>query len=239
MKCGNSSMPSIVMMSLGEMGWLLMVLVMVAHHISYQKAAVLFGRSGSMALREIKGRPVSEWPRDWSKWRLAQREIRLWLAHLPIEEIALLDFNNEVSAFPNSSGRPSRLLRIRDDNQEIIADHYGALLDRFDRTEDIEGATNTRAALEAARGYENLSLIILFTDGKSIHAWLPVPVSTFESWRKVTDRLLHPKGGFFGVLGADHVGRVPSQGFRLPGHVRADTGRLQRLLYFNPENVRG
>ena len=132
-----------------------------------RKVAVLFDRSGSMVLKEIKGRPVSEWPADLTKWKLAQREIRLWLEHLPMEEVVLIDFNSKVSVFPSSDilGR-RRLLRIRDDNKEIISQNYRKLLSRFDSTKNIEGGTNTREALKAALNYDDLSLIILFTDGK-------------------------------------------------------------------------
>ena len=131
-----------------------------------KRVAVLFDRSGSMMLKEIAGKASQAWPKDLTKWKLAQREIRMWLAHLPMEEVVLIDFNDTVSVFPEPRlyGRP--MLKIRDANRDIVDENYKRLLRRFDSTENIQGGTNTRQALKAAQEYEDLSLIILFTDGK-------------------------------------------------------------------------
>ena len=75
---------------------------------------------------------------------------------------------------------------------------------------------------------------VVYSGNKSLHAWLQVNAANQMQWKAVTDRLLHRTGGFFGVLKADPAGKVPSQGFRLPGHLRAEKKRRQALLYFNP-----
>jgi hypothetical protein len=78
---------------------------------------------------------------------------------------------------------------------------------------------------------------VLHSGNKSLHAWLPVKATNPTQWKEITGRLLDKQGGFFGILKADPAGRVPSQGFRLPGHLRKETGNSQKLLYFNPENI--
>jgi len=78
---------------------------------------------------------------------------------------------------------------------------------------------------------------VLHSGNKSLHAWLPVKATNHTQWKAVTDRLLDKQGGFFGILKADPAGRVPSQGFRLAGHLRQETKRLQALLYFNPSCI--
>lgn len=87
--------------------------------------------------------------------------------------------------------------------------------------------------------HENILPVValVHSGNKSIHAWLPIKATNEATWKTVADRLLDPKGGFFGVLQADRAGMVPSQGFRLPGHIRSETKKPQALLYFNPDNL--
>jgi hypothetical protein len=81
---------------------------------------------------------------------------------------------------------------------------------------------------------------LIDSGGKSIHAWVSVPklapVSTAEEWDKqIQDelyrRLLIP-------LGVDGACANPSRLSRLPGHLRSEKGRMQRLLYLAPEGRR-
>lgn len=76
---------------------------------------------------------------------------------------------------------------------------------------------------------------LVFSGSKSIHAWLPVQANNDEEWRIITSKLLDEEAGFFGILKADTTAKTPSQGFRLPGHLRKETGKAQRLLYLDPE----
>ena len=76
--------------------------------------------------------------------------------------------------------------------------------------------------------------------GKSLHAWLSVPklahVQTAEEW----DR--HIRGRLYAQilvpLGCDSACSNPSRLSRLPGHFRAEKGRMQRLLFLSPSGRR-
>jgi hypothetical protein len=80
-------------------------------------------------------------------------------------------------------------------------------------------------------------LALIDSGGKSIHAWLDVrklgTVSTADEWdahikRGLYDRLLTP-------LGVDRACSNPARLSRLPGCIRTETGRAQRLLWLSPE----
>ena len=80
-----------------------------------------------------------------------------------------------------------------------------------------------------------LPLVALIDSGnKSIHGWIRVPdVHTLDEWKikieqKFFDQCLKP-------LGIDTACKNPSHMSRLPGCIRQETGRWQRLLYLNPE----
>ena len=80
-----------------------------------------------------------------------------------------------------------------------------------------------------------LPVVALIDSGnKSLHAWIRVPnVHTFEEWKikieqKFFEQCLNP-------LGIDTACKNPSHMSRLPGCIRKETGRWQRLLYLNPE----
>ena len=83
-----------------------------------------------------------------------------------------------------------------------------------------------------------LPVVALIDSGnKSLHAWIRVPdVHTFEEWKikieqKFFEQCLKP-------LGIDTACKNPSRMSRLPGCIRKETGRWQRLLYLNPEAER-
>ena len=80
-----------------------------------------------------------------------------------------------------------------------------------------------------------LPVVALIDSGnKSLHAWIHVPdVHTLEEWKikieqKFFEQCLKP-------LGIDTACKNPSHMSRLPGCIRKETGRWQRLLYLNPE----
>ena len=80
---------------------------------------------------------------------------------------------------------------------------------------------------------------IVFSGGKSLHGLLHVGCRTLADWQTV-------RGQLRGLLAADHdpafradeQAMRPRTGTRLPGVRRFYNGRLQRLLYLNPEAVR-
>ena len=67
--------------------------------------------------------------------------------------------------------------------------------------------------------------MVVDTGGKSLHGWFDYPpADTLGKLRKVLP-----------VLQCDPAMFTPSQPCRLPGAVRKETGRWQRLIYFSPE----
>lgn len=80
---------------------------------------------------------------------------------------------------------------------------------------------------------------LIDSGGKSIHAWLGVNLPDIEAWnREVRDGLYHGITGRMTLLGADRACQNPSRLSRLPGHFRREKGAMQRLLYFNPQEIR-
>ena len=80
-----------------------------------------------------------------------------------------------------------------------------------------------------------LPLVTLIDSGnKSLHAWIRVSdVHTLDEWKikieqKFFEQCLKP-------LGIDTACKNPSHMSRLPGCIRKETGRWQRLLYLNPD----
>ena len=80
-----------------------------------------------------------------------------------------------------------------------------------------------------------LPLVALIDSGnKSIHAWIRIPdVRIFEEWKiKIEQKFFEQ---CLKSLGIDTACKNPSHMSRLPGCIRKETGRWQRLLYLNPE----
>ncbi len=80
---------------------------------------------------------------------------------------------------------------------------------------------------------------IVFSGGKSLHGLLYVGRRTLADWQTVRGRLrgilaADPDAAFR----ADEQAMRPRTGTRLPGVRRFDNGKMQRLLYLNPEAVR-
>lgn len=77
---------------------------------------------------------------------------------------------------------------------------------------------------------------LIDSGNKSIHAWLRVNLPDATAWvREVEEGMYDPETGRMALLGADRSCRNPSRLSRLPGHFRAEKGKLQRLLYLNPQ----
>jgi hypothetical protein len=75
--------------------------------------------------------------------------------------------------------------------------------------------------------------IVAITDsgGKSIHALVRIGAGSKEGFERIRSRLKDT----LTALGADPQSMSALRGSRLPGCRREETGRLQALLYFNPE----
>jgi hypothetical protein len=74
---------------------------------------------------------------------------------------------------------------------------------------------------------------LIYSGGKSIHALIALgnSVKTAADWRRVVTNGLY--GELLIPLGVDGGGRTPSHLSRLPGHLRSDGNRRQKLLYLN------
>ena len=67
--------------------------------------------------------------------------------------------------------------------------------------------------------------------GRSVHGWIRIDAANAGEWtRRVEDKLF----GLLTTVGADGACKNEARLSRMPGHVRAETGRWQRLLYLSP-----
>jgi hypothetical protein len=91
------------------------------------------------------------------RWADALATARTWMEHLPVEELALVVFNNEIDVYPADGS----FLRVRGP---------GGAANRARFLEHLKGltparGTNTLGALRAAYRYKGVDTIILVTDG--------------------------------------------------------------------------
>lgn len=68
---------------------------------------------------------------------------------------------------------------------------------------------------------------------KSIHAWVRVDCADAAEWEAAVEKVLFP--GYLKPLGLDPACKNASRLSRMPGHRRADTGQIQRVLYLAPQ----
>lgn len=73
---------------------------------------------------------------------------------------------------------------------------------------------------------------LIYSGGKSIHAWIRVDLDSAEEWQGQVKDCIY--GQYLIPMGVDPACRNSSRLIRFPGHRRADTGRIQQLLYLNP-----
>jgi hypothetical protein len=82
-------------------------------------------------------------------------------------------------------------------------------------------------------------LALIDSGGKSIHAWLDVSklskVSNCEQWNEKIKLGLYEKALI--PLGVDRACCNPARLARLPGYIRQETGKFQRLLWLSPEGL--
>ena len=75
---------------------------------------------------------------------------------------------------------------------------------------------------------------LIDSGGKSLHAWIRIDgVKTAEQWTEFVEVRLF--GRYLIPLGCDASCRNEARLFRLPGYLRTEKGRWQRLLYLAPE----
>ncbi|MBM4164966.1 MAG: hypothetical protein FJ222_11095 [Lentisphaerae bacterium] len=73
---------------------------------------------------------------------------------------------------------------------------------------------------------------IVHSSGKSIHSWVRTDCADAAEWRQKIEGRLFPS--YLEPMGVDGACKNASRMSRLPGHVRVDTGLVQRLLYLAP-----
>ena len=74
---------------------------------------------------------------------------------------------------------------------------------------------------------------LIHSGGKSLHGWVRVDCADASEWARDVAGRLFP--AYFVPMGFDPACSNASRLSRMPGHVRADTGQVQRLLYLAPD----
>lgn len=75
---------------------------------------------------------------------------------------------------------------------------------------------------------------LIDSGGKSLHAWIRIDgVQTAEQWADLVERKLF--GRWLIPLGCDAACRNEARLSRMPGHLRAEKGRWQKILYLAPK----
>lgn len=75
--------------------------------------------------------------------------------------------------------------------------------------------------------------VLVYSGGKSLHAWIRVDAADAEAWREWVYKGLFPK--VLIPLGCDPACKNAIRSSRLPGAFREDKGKRQRLLYLAPD----
>lgn len=76
---------------------------------------------------------------------------------------------------------------------------------------------------------------LIDSGGKSLHAWLLVNSTSAEHWDEVVRGVLYRQ--ILEPLGVDPACKNPARLSRLPGRLRQEKGKWQRLLYCAPKGV--
>lgn len=144
---------------------------------AYAKVANLTSRVGQLELGEIAirrdliGLPAtslrrvvfivdtSSSMRNSPAWQDARLLMRMWIAHLAVEECALVSFNDKASTFPKDGYQ-----RVRDADGRILVEPMADLLRSFDRVSPGT-FSDLLKGLRAAYRLPNPDLIVLLTDG--------------------------------------------------------------------------
>lgn len=76
---------------------------------------------------------------------------------------------------------------------------------------------------------------LIHSGGKSYHAWIAVSCATRDEWEQQVENRLFPS--YLVPMGVDPACRNEARLSRLPGVVRPDTTRQQRLLWLSPKGA--
>jgi hypothetical protein len=78
---------------------------------------------------------------------------------------------------------------------------------------------------------------VISSGNKSLHAWVRVDCENAKEWVQCVVGSVYAAGGLVDMLGGDIKTGTPARLSRLPGHRRAETGKVQELLYLNTERA--
>lgn len=73
---------------------------------------------------------------------------------------------------------------------------------------------------------------LIMSGGKSVHGWVQVDCVDREEWEREIEEDIFP--GYLVPMGVDGACKNESRLSRLPGHVRTDSGMMQKLIYLAP-----
>lgn len=73
---------------------------------------------------------------------------------------------------------------------------------------------------------------LVMSGGKSIHGWVQVDCADRDEWEREIEQDIFP--GYLVPMGVDGSCKNESRLSRLPGHVRTDSGNMQKLIYLAP-----
>lgn len=143
---------------------------------------------------------------------------------LPDNEIPELVGLNPLSSKPAPSKSDPEQLTYRGDNCVQSYRYTMAEFDEIPLPDQLAFWSAVRLPIAA----------LVFSGGKSIHAWIHVTgVETAAQWEQEIKLGLY--GSVLAPLGVDRSCYSPAHLARFPGHSRADTGKAQQLIYLNPQ----
>ena len=91
---------------------------------------------------------------EGKRWKQARDLITSWINHLPVEEAALIIFNDSTKVVPRFGG----FVKLEDRSKSLLS----KTMERIKPS----GRTGTLAALRKAREYRRADTYVLFSDGK-------------------------------------------------------------------------
>ena len=97
--------------------------------------------------------------RNSPSWESAKNFIRMWLRFLPVEECALVNFNDKATGFPERGYQ-----RVREANGQELPQPREAFLQAFDLAR-VGTFTDLMRGLQRAYEYPSADVMVLFTDG--------------------------------------------------------------------------
>jgi hypothetical protein len=97
---------------------------------------------------------------DSPAWNSAKNLVRTWLEFLPVEESAIVFFDDKIASFPHAE-----YLQVRDPNGKEIPANRKRIIDFFDQVRTGGAATDMLNGLITAYKYPKPDVIVVFTDG--------------------------------------------------------------------------